>query len=123
LISEIVKQAACPVIADMDTANREFINEAAKRGVFAYIRHGAPDEMADAIDIVLRRYAEFRRIEGAFGRRALIEQAKGILMERHGIDADAAFERLRRHARNSNQTVLDVADAVTRTHALLRDDE
>ena len=120
LISEIVRQAACPVIADIDAADRAFINEAARRGVFAYIRHGAPEDMADALDIVLRRYAEFRRLEGAFGRRVTIEQAKGILMERHGIDADAAFDRLRHHARSTNQTVLDVADAITRSHVLLR---
>jgi len=32
------------------------------------------------------------------GRRALIEQAKGILMARHSINADRAFEMLRDHS-------------------------
>jgi AmiR/NasT family two-component response regulator len=36
-----------------------------------------------AIGINLQRFAEYRSLQGAFGRRATIEQAKGILMARH----------------------------------------
>jgi AmiR/NasT family two-component response regulator len=31
----------------------------------------------------VRRFAEYHDLEGAFGRRAITERAKGILMERH----------------------------------------
>ena len=120
LISEIVKQAACPVIADLETEDRAFIDNAARRGIFAYVTHGKPPEMAGAIDIVLQRYAEFSRLEGALGRRTVIEQAKGILMERHGVGADAAFEELRSRARSTNSTVVEVAEAVTLSYPLLR---
>jgi response regulator NasT len=47
-------------------------------------------------------------------------------MERHGIDDEHAFERLRAHARSTNRKVVDVARAVAEGHALLprsRDDE
>ncbi len=44
------------------------------------------------------------RIHGALGRRALVEQARGILMERHGISADDAFASLRERSRNTNTT-------------------
>jgi response regulator NasT len=118
LISEIVKRAACPVIADMAAEDHDFIDNAAKRGIFAYVKHGSRPELAHALDIVLRRYAEFSRIHGALGRRAFIEQAKGILMERHGISADDAFASLRTRSRNTNTTVLAVADAVITSHTL-----
>ena len=49
----------------------------------------------------------------------MIERAKGILMERHGIDDKAAFGRLRDHARSSNRRVVEVAQAVVDGHALL----
>ncbi len=120
LISAIVKQAACPVIADLETEDSTFIDAAARRGIFAYITHGRPPDMANAIDIVLQRYAEFSRLEGAFGRRVLIEQAKGILMERHGVSADEAFAELRSRARNTGTTVVEVAEAVTLSHPLLK---
>ena len=120
LISEVVRQAACPVIADLETEDSAFIDNAARRGIFAYVTHGSLPDMANAIDIVLQRYAEFSRLEGAFGRRALIEQAKGILMERHGISADEAFEELRSRARSTSTSVVEVAEAVTLSHPLLR---
>ena len=84
LIGRIVHEAAFPVIAVLDVQDRDFINEAAKRGIFAYIADGHdPQEMQSAIDIVLCRFAEYHDLEGAFARRAVIERAKGILMERH----------------------------------------
>ena len=87
MIDRIVHEATCPVIAVLDVQDRAFIQEAAKRGIFAYIAHGHdPQEMQSAIDIVLRRFAEYHDLEGAFGRRAVTERAKGILMERHDID-------------------------------------
>lgn len=119
LISRIVQEAACPVIAILESANPEFVNEAAKRGVFAYVTDGDAEEMQSAVDIVLRRFAEFHRLEGAFGRRALTERAKGILMERHQIDEREAFELLRSHARRSGRKLIDVAEAVATSHLLL----
>jgi AmiR/NasT family two-component response regulator len=73
LIGEIVRQAACPVIALLETDDHVFVGEAAKRGVFAYITDTNPEQLQDSIDIVLRRFAEFQNLEGAFGRRAVIE--------------------------------------------------
>jgi response regulator NasT len=119
LISQIVQEAACPVIAILETQDAEFVNEAAKRGIFAYVTHTDPDELQGAVDIVLRRFAEFHRLEGALGRRALTERAKGILMERHRIDEREAFEMLRSHSRRTGRKLIDIAEAVTTSHLLL----
>ena len=120
LIDRIVHEAACPVIAVLDVQDREFINEAAKRGIFAYIANGHdPQEMQSAIDIVLRRFAEYHALEGAFGRRAVMERAKGILMERHNIDEQAAFEVLRDQARRTHRKLVDIADAVVSSRSML----
>ncbi len=120
LISAIVKQASCPVIVDLDTDDEEFIDKAARRGIFAYVKHGEQRGLANTIDIALNRYSEFSRLHGAPRTGAIIEQAKGILMERHGISADQAFAELRSRARNTNQSVLDVAQAVTLSYPLFK---
>jgi AmiR/NasT family two-component response regulator len=73
LIDQIVRAAACPVIAILETDDRDFINEAANPGVFAYIANGDAEQLQSSIDIVLRRFAEFQNLEGAFAKRALIE--------------------------------------------------
>jgi GAF domain-containing protein len=48
----------------------------------------------------------------ALNSRITIEQAKGVLSERAGINMDGSFTALRRHARNSNTRLVDVARAV-----------
>src|SRR5512142_1934346 len=98
LIAEIVREASCPVIALLTANDPAYVTEAAKRGVFAYIVDGNPEELQSAIDITLRRFAEYQSLQGAFGRRATIEQAKGILMARQSVDAEKAFELLREHS-------------------------
>src|SRR5512132_1166469 len=118
LISEIVREASCPVIALLSAKDPAYVHEAAKRGVFAYIVDSSPDELQSAIDIPLQRFAEYHNLQGAFGRRALIEQAKGILMARHAIDADRAFEMLRDHSQHNGRKLADIAAAIVESHLL-----
>jgi AmiR/NasT family two-component response regulator len=119
MIDQIVKEAACPVIALIHAPDREFVNEASKRGVFAAVTDREPGEWQNALDIVLRRFAEYHDLEGAFARRSTIERAKGILMERHSLNEDEAFALLRDHARHANRKLADIAAAVADGQALL----
>jgi AmiR/NasT family two-component response regulator len=119
MISEIVREASCPVIALLEAGDPIWVNEAAKRGIFAYIVDGDPGDMQSAIDITLRRYAEFANLQGAFARRAIIERAKGIIMSREEVDEDRAFERLRLESQRSGHRVYDVAQAVISSHLVL----
>ena len=127
LIEEINAYSSGPVIALLDREDPEWVAEAAERGIFAYARQETTDSIQAAIEVAMRRWREQRqlseqieRLEGALQRRALIERAKGILMERHSLADRAAFELLREHARSNNRTVVDVAAAVAEGHALLR---
>jgi AmiR/NasT family two-component response regulator len=119
LIEQIVQEAACPVIVLIHAPDPAFVKEASKRGVFAYITDADAKDWQSSIDIVLRRFTEYHDLEGAFGRRALTERAKGILMERHSIDEAAAFEMLRDHSRAANRKLVDIAAAAVDGHPLL----
>jgi response regulator NasT len=79
-----------------------------------------PEELQSAIDITLRRFAEYHDLQDAFKRRAVIEQAKGILMARHAISADDAFAMLRDHSQRSGEKLTDVTAAIVHSHLLLR---
>ena len=119
LIERIVHEATCPVIVLIHAPDPDFVREASKRGVFAYITDGDAADLQNNIDIVLRRFAEYHDLEGAFGRRATIERAKGILMERHSVDDARAFDMLRHHSRATNRKLVDIATAVVDGHPLL----
>jgi response regulator NasT len=119
MISEIVSEASCPVIALLEADDAGWVNEAAKRGIFGYIVNGNPEEMQSAIDITLRRYREYASLEGAFARRAVIERAKGIMMSRQEIDEKRAFELLRTQSQRTGRKLFEVAQAVVDSHLLL----
>jgi AmiR/NasT family two-component response regulator len=120
LIRTIVREAASPVIAILDVQDRAFIDKAARIGIFSSVAHaGDLEEMQSSIDIALQRFAEYHALEGAFGRRAITERAKGILMERGSLDEQQAFHLLREQARRTNRKVVDVAGSILESHRLL----
>lgn len=128
LIEEIGEYARGPIVALLGAHESDFVRGAAERGIDAFARPQFLSEVQGAIELAVRRHAERTRLlqqveqlEGALERRSAIERAKGILMERHGIDEREAFEMLRRHARGSNRRVADLARAVADGQPLLRE--
>jgi AmiR/NasT family two-component response regulator len=127
LIAEAVETASGPVIAQLrGHDDMDFVARAAEHGISAFMESNDPREVQASIEVTIRRYREAARLtekvqqlETALERRAVIERAKGILMERHAIDDKAAFQRMRDHARSGNRRVVDVASAVVEGHALL----
>jgi GAF domain-containing protein len=87
------------------------------------------DAMADADRIVARAFADLaavsivhhranieakrlnEQLSSALTSRVVIEQAKGVLSERAGVDLSEAFARMRRYARDHNLRLTDVAEA------------
>lgn len=59
-------EAACPVIVLIHAPDPHFVKEASKRGVFAYITDAEAKDWQSSIDIVLRRFAEYHELQGAF---------------------------------------------------------
>ena len=125
LISEINAFASGPVVALLDGEDQDFVRRAAECGVDAFAARHSPDALQSALEVAVRRHAESARLaeqvdqlEGALERRAIIERAKGVLMERHGLGDREAFELLRAHARAHNRTVVDLARSVLEGQAL-----
>jgi response regulator NasT len=126
LIEEIGEYARGPVVALLGEHRTEFVSAAAERGIDAFARPSFVEEVQGAIELAMRRHGEraqlteqVEQLESALERRGTIERAKGILMERHGVDERQAFELLRQQARRSNRRVIDLARAVAEGHALL----
>jgi len=52
------------------------------------------------------------QLDHALNTRIIIEQAKGMIAQRDGVNLEVAFSKLRNHARNHNLRLADVAGAV-----------
>jgi GAF domain-containing protein len=57
-------------------------------------------------------------LQAALESRAVIDQAKGVLMERHKLTADQAFQLLAQASMNANKKVRDIADHLVSTGEL-----
>src|SRR3954462_11386801 len=127
LISETVTFASGPVLVTVREAeSASTIARAADMGIAGYVDSWEPADVQASIEVAVRRHREQERLnekvsqlESALDRRAVIERAKGILMERHRVDERRAFELLREHARGGGRRVVDVAQSVLEGHALL----
>jgi AmiR/NasT family two-component response regulator len=126
LIEEISEYARGPLIVLLGAHDSDFLRNAAERGIDAFARPQFAGEVQGAIELAMKRHAEVTRLteqveqlESALERRGTIERAKGILMERHGVDDRQAFELLRQQARRSSRRVIELAHAVADGHSLL----
>jgi AmiR/NasT family two-component response regulator len=126
LIDELNEYSSGPVIAVLTEGDSELVRQAAERGIAAFSETMEPAAIQSAIELAVQHHRELQaltdkvgELQGALERRAVIERAKGILMERHSIDDREAFELLRGHARSRNARVVDIARAVGDGHALL----
>jgi GAF domain-containing protein len=85
-------------------------------GDMRHVDIDAAQAMADVATIAILQHRAAReaqllneQLNHALNSRIVIEQAKGMLAERLGIDVDKAFARLRSHARHHNLHLVDVA--------------
>jgi response regulator NasT len=125
LIDVVAARTDCPIVLLFDRDDPTLVSEALDRGADAYADRDTLGSLESAMTLARRRHDEvdglsqqIRDLEGGAARRALIERAKGVVMERHGVEERTAYEMLRRRARSSRTTVAHVAEAVLDARAL-----
>jgi hypothetical protein len=75
-----------------------------------------PDDLGTLREAVRRLSEENDGLRRAIRGRAVIEQAKGVVMARLGVDPEAAWDHLRQVSRESNRKLADVAADELRRH-------
>jgi AmiR/NasT family two-component response regulator len=125
LIEAVATRSGCAVVLLFDRDDPLLVRDALDRGAAAYADRETLGSLESAMTLARRRQAEvgdlssqIRDLEGGAARRALIERAKGVVMERHGVEERTAYEMLRRQARSSRTTLAHVAEAVLDARAL-----
>jgi AmiR/NasT family two-component response regulator len=76
---------------------------------------GAVDDVARLEEMIATLLERNRQLEHALKSRIVIEQAKGVLAERLGLDPDGAFELIRRAARRNRLAIRDLAHEIVTT--------
>ncbi len=83
------------------------------------------DELKAVIEVALARYSDLRwlrervaELEDALETRKVVERAKGILMDLHGLSESDAFRRMRKTSMDNRKTMREVAEAILLSHDL-----
>jgi AmiR/NasT family two-component response regulator len=125
-LTEIGSFADIPMVVLAHEISDAALRRAADQTLEVLHVPGEPETVDRVVRVAAERHAERRALEKKIGemdgileRRVMIEQAKGILMERHGIDAVAAFEMLRDHARANQLRVVDLSASIVTARDLL----
>jgi two-component system, response regulator PdtaR len=124
----ISREEPIPVILVSAYHRPQLFERARGDHILAYLVK--PTKQADleaAIAIAMQRFEQFQALhkEAAGGRQALedrkaIERAKGLIMKQAGLDEEAAFQRLRKQARDRNQKLVEVARMILTAEEALR---
>ncbi len=116
----LTEERACAVVLLTAFSQRELIAQARDAGVMAYLVK--PFQRADlepAIEIALGRFRELSDLAAdaatlreRLETRKVVDRAKGVLMDRHGLAEADAYSFLQHHAMDSRRSMRDVADEV-----------
>ncbi len=114
------RDARRPIVMFTDDSDTTHVRDAIAAGVTAYVVAGlAPERVKPVLEIALARFEheEKLRRELAEARtqladRKLIDRAKGLVMQRHGITEPEAYARLRKAAMDKGLKMTDIAQRI-----------
>jgi two-component system, response regulator PdtaR len=115
---QICRTEPVPVILVSAYDDLQLVSRAGENHIQAYlVKPIKQQDLQPAIIIAMRRFQEFHSLhkEATDLRQALqdrktIERAKGMIMKRGGLDEPAAFQALRKLARDKNIKLVEVAE-------------
>lgn len=113
-----------PVVLLTAYSEQHLIDRAKRAGVSGYlVKPFRESELMPVIELALARFQdvagleqEVEQLKDALETRKLIERAKGILMEVHGLKEAEAFNRMRRTSMDNRKSMREVAEAILLTH-------
>jgi len=123
---ELTREKIAPVVLLTAYSDQSLVERAREAGVVGYVvKPFRPAELMPVIEIARARFDEFRSLEREIGdlkealeTRKVVERAKGVLMETHGIRESEAFHRIRKTSMDTRKTMKEVAEAVLLAHEM-----
>lgn len=122
--AELISNRVAPVVLLTAYSERSLIGQAKEAGVSGYLVKPVRDtELTPVIELALARYQQFLSLEqqvtdlqDALETRKLVEKAKGVLMEIHGLTESDAFNRMRKTSMDHRKSLREVAEAILLAH-------
>ena len=116
----LTEERISPVLLVTAYSHRELVDNAKDAGVLAYVAKPFGEaQLVPAVEVALARFREFRALEKELGdtrsaleTRKIVERAKGVLMDKHGLREDEAFRRIQKLSMDTRKSMRAVAEAI-----------
>jgi two-component system, response regulator PdtaR len=122
----LTREDLAPVVLLTAFSDQELIDRAKEAGVVHYVtKPWKQSDLKPAIEVALSRFQEFRTLtdkvkdlEDRLATRKVVEQAKGILMQKQGLTEQEAFRRIQKLSMNNRKSMREVAEAILLTNEI-----
>jgi response regulator NasT len=122
----LTRENIAPVVLLTAFSDQELIDRAKEAGVVHYItKPWKQSDLKPAIEIALARFQEYRDMAGKvsdleerLATRKVVEQAKGLLMQKQGLTEQEAFRRIQKLSMNNRKSMREVAEAILLTNEI-----
>ncbi len=120
---QITDRKPVPIVMLTAYAEQDLVTRASEAGAFAYlVKPFREVDLLPALDTARARFEELSALRNeaadlaeALASRKAVERAKGILMQKDGIDEAEAFRRIRAASQKTGRTMRVVAEALIAT--------
>ncbi|MBI3910413.1 MAG: response regulator [Armatimonadetes bacterium] len=121
---QLAADRVAPVLLLTAYSQRDLVERAMDAGVFAYVvKPFTEADLLPAMGVAIARFREFRQIsdqaaslQEAMETRKLVDRAKGMLMDRHGLTEAEAFRRIQQQSMNTRRSMREIAEAIMIAH-------
>lgn len=118
--NRILESHPCPVIFLTGYAEEELLSKAEETGAFYYLlKPFRAEDLAPAITLSVARFRQLQEREKALAKakedldaRKIVERAKGILIDKHGMTEHDAFRTIHFAARRGNLPMAKIAEDI-----------
>lgn len=119
----IAAEQPCAIVMLTAFSDPELINRAAEAGVTGYlVKPVSPADLIPAIEVAIARQRdslqlrdEVENLTVQLHNRKVLDRAKAVLVRRHGLDEEGAYQFLRKAAMDQRRSMADVAADVLTT--------
>jgi response regulator NasT len=109
-----------PVLLLTAYSEPELVQRATQAGVIGYlVKPFREAQLSPAIEVTLGRFREFQQVRKELGdvrealeARKVIDRAKGMLMDKHGLSESEAFRRIQKRSMDTRKSMREVAEAL-----------
>lgn len=117
---EISHERLAPVLLLTAYSQQDLVRRAMEAGVFAYVvKPFTESDLMPAMGVAIARFREFSEIAReaaslatALETRKLVDRAKGLLMDKHGLPEQEAFRRIQQRSMNMRKSMREIAEAI-----------